>query len=135
MAKVHFAPNCIVKYIGENPKEFTHSLARPRPILSKGDLVVVDKRTCFNLTVKGFGEFEEIKELSILDENIDTFEAFEQQKEELEKLRGEVKTLEELNISLLESLEALNAPQGETLPKDKSLTTKVLDAFKPTDKK
>jgi hypothetical protein len=58
MSKVCFQPYYAIKYIKDEPKEFVHSLARPRPILEKGDVVIVDKRTAFNLCTKGFGEFE-----------------------------------------------------------------------------
>lgn len=63
MSKVHFAPNSAIRYIGKERQEFSTSLARPKPILEHGDIVIVDKRTAFNLTHKGFGEFEMVEEI------------------------------------------------------------------------
>lgn len=57
MAKVYFAPMCAVKYTGAKPKEFVHSLARPKPVLRRGDIVILDKKTAFNLTTKGYDEY------------------------------------------------------------------------------
>lgn len=57
MAKVHFAPYSAIRYVGGKSKEFVTSLARPKPMLKKGDIVIVDKKTAFNLVNKGFGEF------------------------------------------------------------------------------
>lgn len=71
MAKVLFAPFYAVKYIGSETKEFTSSLARPRPSISTGDIVIVDKRTAFNLVEKGFGDFEMVSniELTVMSED------------------------------------------------------------------
>jgi len=66
MATVHFAPYHAVKYVGPKSKELHVSLARPKPILKKGDIVITTKRDAFNLTKKGFGEFEEVQEISFV---------------------------------------------------------------------
>lgn len=65
MGKVCFQPYYAIKYIKDEPKEFVHSLARPKPVLEKGDVVIVDKRTAFNLVQKGFGEFEMVDSIEI----------------------------------------------------------------------
>ncbi len=65
MAKVCFAPFFAIRYAGEETKEFSHSLARPKPILETGDVVIVDKKTAFNLVEKGFGEFESVNSIEI----------------------------------------------------------------------
>lgn len=57
MAKVHFAPYSAIKYVGSKAKDFNTSLARPKPTLKKGDIVIVEKKDAFNLVSKGFGEF------------------------------------------------------------------------------
>jgi hypothetical protein len=66
MATVHFAPYSAIKYIGSKAKVFHTSLARPKPKLKKGDIVIVDKKTAFNLVHKGFGEFELVEEISFV---------------------------------------------------------------------
>lgn len=65
MSKVHFEPNSAIRYIGKEQKEFTTSLARPKPIMEHGDILIVDKRVAFNLTQKGFGEFEMVEEIHV----------------------------------------------------------------------
>jgi len=67
MPKLYFAPSHAVRYIGKEPKEFAYSLARPKPMLENGDIVVVDKRTAHTLTRKGFGEFEEVDNIALAD--------------------------------------------------------------------
>lgn len=63
MAKVHFAPYSAVKYVGSKAKELSTSLARPKPILKKGDIVVVEKKDAFNLVTKGYGDFVFVDEI------------------------------------------------------------------------
>jgi hypothetical protein len=65
MAKVHFAPNSAIRYVGAETKEFTNSLARPKPVLEYGDIIIVDRRTAFNLVNKGFGEYEDVEAIEI----------------------------------------------------------------------
>ena len=89
MAKVHFAPYRAIKYTGAKAKEFSGSLARPRPILKKGDIVIVDKKTAFNLTRKGFDNFVEVKDIEFVKADINNIplveklEAFEKHNNEL----------------------------------------------------
>jgi hypothetical protein len=64
MSKIHFAPNSAIRYVGAETKEFTTSLARPKPLLKKGDIVIVDRRTAFNLVHKGFDEYEDVEAIS-----------------------------------------------------------------------
>ena len=75
MAKVYFGPYKAVKYVGTKAKELSTSLARPKPVLKKGDIVIVDKRQASNMTLKGFGEFELIDEITFVkkDKDIATF--------------------------------------------------------------
>ena len=63
MAKVHFAPFNAIKYVGSKAQVFHTSLARPKPTLKKGDIIIVDKVTAFNLVNKGFGEFVKVEEI------------------------------------------------------------------------
>ncbi|MBE0498572.1 MAG: hypothetical protein IBX43_04945 [Campylobacterales bacterium] len=63
MAKVHFAPYSAIRYVGEKPTLFATSLARPKPMLEVGDIVITDKRTAFNLVHKGFGNFEMVEDV------------------------------------------------------------------------
>ena len=57
MAKVYYEPYKAIKYVGTKAKVFNTSLARPKPTLKKGDIVIVDKVSAFNLVNKGFGDF------------------------------------------------------------------------------
>ena len=56
MAKVHFAPYCAIVYVGSKTKELSTSLARPKPIIKRGDIVIVDKKDAHNFVNKGFGQ-------------------------------------------------------------------------------
>ncbi len=67
MAKVHFAPMYAVRYVGTKTKEFSTSLARPKPTLNTGDILIVDKRQAFILTKKGFGDFEQVENIEALE--------------------------------------------------------------------
>jgi len=57
MAKVYYEPYRAIKYVGAKAKVLNTSLARPKPTLKKGDIVIVDKVSAFNLVNKGFGDF------------------------------------------------------------------------------
>jgi hypothetical protein len=63
MAKVYFAPFSAIKYIGAKAKVFNTYLASPKPTLKKGDILIVDKVTAFNLVKKGFGEFVDVADI------------------------------------------------------------------------
>lgn len=84
MATVHFAPNKVVKYIGSKSKEFSISVARPKPILKKGDMVVVSHKIAFNLVHKGFGEFIEVDNISFTKADL----ALKKRVEELEEFKA-----------------------------------------------
>lgn len=89
MATVYFAPNRAIRYIGSRAKEFHTSLARPKPRLKKGDIVIVDKKTSFNLVNKGFGEYEDV--------------------DSIEFVKADVKNAEKLNILDVENSELITA--------------------------
>jgi len=93
MAKVYFAPSCAIKYVGSKAKVFNTSLARPKPTLKKGDIVIVDKKTAFNLTKKGFGEFEEVEEISFVKSDTQTQVTIDKLKAELEAYKAENNSL------------------------------------------
>jgi len=71
MTKVYFTPYSAVRYIDTKAKEFKGSLARPRPMLKNGDIVIVDKKTAFNLTKKGFDNFTEVTDIEFEQVNIE----------------------------------------------------------------
>lgn len=101
MAKVYFAPNRAIKYIGSRVKEFHISLARPKPKLKKGDIVIVDKKTAFNLVHKGFDEFETA-------DSIEFVKADTKNAEALTELDNQNRELININDKLNRELEALN---------------------------
>jgi len=104
MAKVHFAPNSAIKYVGAKSKEFVTSLARPKPRLKKGDIVIVDKKTAFNLVTKGFGDFENVEAIEFVKNDVAT-------SNEITLLKAEN---EELKKELAEALELLVAETPES---------------------
>jgi len=106
MAKVHFAPSSAIKYIGNKSKEFTSSLAKPKPRLKKGDIVIVDKRTAFNLVTKGFGDFVEVSAIEFLKSDIKTLDEFETLKERLLASQNENNALFAKNVELTKQLNA-----------------------------
>lgn len=93
MATVYFGPYNAIKYVGTKAKEFTPSLARPKPILKKGDIVIVDKTTAFNLVNKGFGDYVKVDAIEFVKSDTQNFE-------QLEKLKAKVETTEAQNIDL-----------------------------------
>ena len=82
MAKVYYEPYKAIKYVGTKAKVFNTSLARPKPTLKKGDIVIVDKVTAFNLVNKGFGDF-------VYEEKIEFIKADKEISEKLELLEKE----------------------------------------------
>ena len=74
MAKVYFGPYRAIKYIGSKAKDLHTSLARPKPRLKKGDIVIVDRKTAFNLAHKGFGEFEDVDSIEFVKTDVKIFE-------------------------------------------------------------
>ncbi len=101
MATVYFAPNRAIKYIGSRVKEFHTSLARPKPKLKRGDIVIVDKKTAFNLVHKGFGEFETV-------DNIEFVKADVKNSERLKILNAENSELVTANDKLNKENDKLN---------------------------
>jgi len=130
MAKVHFAPNSAIKYVGSKAKVFDTSLARPKPTIKKGDIIIVDKRTAFNLTHKGFGDFKEVDSIEFVKSDVHTAETISKLKEELgvalkslasdedsEELKAYKTQNNELfakNVELTKELTALKAGDSET---------------------
>lgn len=108
MAKVHFAPYEAIKYVGSKSKEFSASLARPKPTLKKGDIIIVDKKTAFNLTVKGFGEFVEVEDISFTKSDIATEIYISELKEKLKAYENENNALFSAKVELNAKLKALN---------------------------
>jgi hypothetical protein len=125
MAKVHFAPSVAIKYVGKKAKEFHHSLARPRPVLKQGDIVIVDKRTGFNLVHKGFGDFKDVLEIGFVKADAALNEELEYLKEENEDLTNKVA---ELELLLEEQGLGDDTEQSEEKDKDGFLS-KVANAF------
>lgn len=97
MAKVHFAPFSAIKYVGSKAKVFNTSLARPKPTLKKGDIVIVDKKTAFNLVHKGFGEFSDVTEIEFIKGDV-------QAAQDMEAMAEKCKAFEDENNSLFAKL-------------------------------
>ena len=102
MAKVFFEPLCAVKYTGSKAKEFLYSLARPKPFLKKGDIVIVSRKDSFNLVSKGHGEFVSV-------DKIEFVKADTQASQTISELKEQIKTLEDLSTNQNdEDLRAIN---------------------------
>lgn len=128
MARVYFGPNAAIKYVGAKPKEFTHSLARPKPVLKKGDIVIVNKRTAFNQVKKGFGNFTEVDEISFVKADKDTASKLQELEEKLADsidLEKHTEVLKE-NQELIKENESLK--NSKTYFEDKHIP--VLESFK-----
>ena len=65
--KLYYAPAVAVEYIGADGKDFAASLARPKPMLNCGDIVITDNRTAYNLINKGFGQYKSVESIEIPD--------------------------------------------------------------------
>lgn len=96
MAKVHFAPSVAIRYVGAKQKEFAHSLARPKPVLKRGDIVIVDKKTAFNLVQKGYDQFVNVDEIEFVKANAETAETIKELKSDNETLKARIAELEAL---------------------------------------
>ena len=107
MAKVYFAPNKAIKYVGSKSKEFTSSLARPKPVLKKGDIVIVDKKTCFNLVTKGFKEFVEVEDIEFVKSDVKTLAEIKSLTEKLVAFEAENNSLFAKNVELGKELEEM----------------------------
>ena len=108
MAKVHFAPSVAIRYVGAKQKEFTHSLARPKPMIKRGDIIIVDKKTAFNLVQKGYEEFVNVKTIEFIKADAKTAELIDTLERENEALKVRITELEALvpNADLAQSEEA-----------------------------
>ena len=143
MAKVHFAPFGAVKYVGAKNIELATSIARPKPILRRGDIVIVDKRTAFNMTVKGFGNYEAVEDISFVkadSETSDKIESLEttivgleknldEHKSELERLNTQIVELEAVKVAYDELVASLSTPKDET----ENTGTETLDTTKESE--
>jgi len=131
MAKVFFAPMCAIRYVGAKSREFTHSLARPKPTIKKGDILIVDKTTAFNLTVKGYGEYESVDTIEFVKGDAHTAETIK----ELEAINANLsqeatvlmieneKLKAELAIALAPVLDANTTQEGETSTQESETST------------
>ena len=124
MARVLFEPNCAVKYVGAKAKVFDTSIARPKPTIKKGDIIIVDKRTAFNLTQKGFGDFKAVENIEFVKSDVNTAETISKLKEEL----GVALTLLAEDGDS-EELQAYKTQNNELFAKNVELT-KELEALK-----
>jgi len=90
MATLHFNPYKAVRYIGKATKVLETSIARPKPVIKKGDILIVDKKTAHNFVKRGFGQFEDVENIT-LDKDI-------KYKKEIEKLKQELETLKSKEV-------------------------------------
>lgn len=111
MAKVHFAPYSAVKYVGSKAKELSTSLARPKPVLKKGDIVIVEKKDAFNLVTKGYGDFVFVDEIEFKKGDTETAAM-------IVALEAGQKSLQEHNEKLAQELEAALAKLAELEAKE-----------------
>ena len=109
MARVYFEPGAAVKYVGAKHKRFDTSLARPKPTLKRGDIVIVDKRAAFNLTRKGFGEFEEVDMIEFVKADTKRGEQLIKLEEELDAYKKHNNELFDKNVELSKELDTTNA--------------------------
>lgn len=107
MATVHFAPNVAVKFVGNKPKEFAYSLARPKPILKSGDIVIVDEKTAFALLKRGFGEFKKVDEISFIKKDVESQGYLNQAVEERDAFAFQNNELFSKNVELIKEINTL----------------------------
>jgi|LGOV01.1.fsa_nt_gb signal peptidase I len=107
MAKVHFAPFCAIKYVGSKAKELQTSIARPKPVLKKGDIVIVDKRSAFNLVNKGFGDFVSVEKIEFVKSDVQTQEKIQDLKDELDAYKNENNALFNEKVELIKKLDEI----------------------------
>lgn len=107
MAKVHFAPWAAIKYVGAKQKEFTHSLARPKPMIKRGDILIVDKKTAFNLVQKGYEEFVSVDEIEFVKAGVETAMQIKELEDTNTALEASIVSLEAENGNLRNSVDAL----------------------------
>lgn len=115
MAKVHFAPYSAIKYTGRKNKEFGYSLARPEPILSCGDIVIVDEATAHNLVRNPFEEFVGVQSIAFKSKDIRELESHEETLAALKEDNAKLgKMLEEASEDLSVHKEELENQRSET---------------------
>lgn len=127
--KIFFLPNVAIEYIGDKEQEFSRSLARPKPIVKKGDVVIMDKVNAYNI-VKMFptlwkkveGECVEVAN----DEELKL--AVEELEERVEELESENEELAEVVAKI--DLEEQESEEDEaTLPiEDENTLDDILQA-------
>lgn len=108
MAKVYFAPYKAMKFKGDTPKEYAGSLARPKPKLRRGDIVIVDSRTAFNAVNNGFGEFEAVESIEFTRKDTQHDEHLQMELEALLGVRDENEVLKADKETLLGRVAALS---------------------------
>lgn len=129
MAKVHFAPYSAIRYVGSKTKELSTSLARPKPMLKRGDIIIVDKKSAHNFVNKGFGEFEFVENIEFLKKDIEANDTLEQTQERLSAFENENNSLfaklldsstenEKLKVELAEALKLLAADENLDKPEE-----------------
>lgn len=109
MAKVYFGPYKAVKYVGQKKKTLHVSLARPKPELMRGDIVIVDKMQAFNLTQKGHGDFLEIDSIEFVKAETEASVRMNQIEAENDVLQAENEALHSANEQLKAELAAADA--------------------------
>lgn len=115
MAKVHFAPYSAIKYTGRKNREFGYSLARPEPILSCGDIVIVDDTTAHNLINSPFSEFEWVKDIAFKGKDRREIESYEETLAALKEDNAKLgKMLEEVSEVLNTHKDELENQRSET---------------------
>lgn len=107
MATVYFKPSAAVRYMGRKQKEFPLSLARPRPKLRLGDIVIVDRATAYKLTKKGFGEFEQVESIDFVKKEAEEYLHTLEMEAKVEALTEENERLAAQNEELTKALNAM----------------------------
>ena len=107
MATINFAPYKAVKYVGKKAKGFSHSLARPKPTLKNGDIVIVDKKTAHTLVNKGFEEFKDVESISFAKKDVELQERYQSLENELEVYKNHNNELFAKNVQLTKELSEL----------------------------
>ncbi|MCX6075999.1 MAG: hypothetical protein NTW78_03840 [Campylobacterales bacterium] len=126
MATVHYAPFSAIKYVGAKAKVFNTSLARPKPTLKKGDIVIVDKVTAFNLVKKGFGEFVMVDTIAFKKEDVKNDDNHNELEDEIINLKADNERLNQELLVALASLADTDVSIKETAPVE---DLKVDEAF------
>lgn len=123
MAKVYFGPYRAVKYTGKKHKELSTSMARPKPVLKRGDIVILEKRSAFNKVNKGFEEFEYVDEIEFVKADKEAANMITELERRNDELASENAALSEMVESLtrqLETSEDVGGDEALTPPADPS---------------